>query len=143
MDLNNKKTRLWIIGGLLAAAVVAFIFIKGTAAKVVLGGAIALLLVAFGMESTNHDYDVGKLIQTGSFAASAIQRDASGNLLPESVDAFCNAEKQDYNCPDFKSQPEAQSVYQRCKTLGKNMDVYHLDGDKDGKVCEALPQAAR
>lgn len=143
MDLNNKKTRLWIIGGLIALAVVALFFVKATWAKVVIGGAIALLMIAFGMEATNHDYDMKTLIQTGSFAASAIERDASGNLLPQSVDAFCNAEKQDYNCSDFKNQPEAQQVYDRCKTLGKNMDVYHLDGDKDGTVCESLPKTAR
>jgi hypothetical protein len=63
-------------------------------------------------------------------------------LLPASVDAFCSAKDKDYNCKDFKTQPEAQQVYDRCKTLGQNMDVYHLDGDKDGIVCEALPKMA-
>ncbi len=137
---NNKKVRLWIIGGLIAVAVVALLFVKATWAKVVIGGAIVLLLTAFGLESSNKDYDVGKLIQTGSFTASQIQRDSKGNLLPSSVDAFCNAEKQDYNCADFKTQPEAQYVYDRCNALGKNMDVYHLDGNNNGIVCEALPE---
>ncbi|MEN9561127.1 MAG: hypothetical protein RIQ56_400 [Candidatus Parcubacteria bacterium] len=143
MDLKNKNTRLWIIGGLIAIAVAAFFFVKGTAAKVVLGGAIVLLLAAFGMEVSNHDYDVKKLIETGSFTASQIQRDEQGNLLSSSVDAFCNAKEKDYNCPDFKNQPEAQQVYDRCKTLGQNMDVYRLDGDSDGMVCEALPKGVR
>lgn len=143
MNLNDKTTRLWIIGGLIAVAAVLFFFVKGTTAKIIVGAVIAILLVALGMESTNHDYDMKKLVETGSFSASAIERDAGGNLLPASVDAFCNAQKQDYNCPDFKTQPEAQSVYERCKALGKNMDVYHLDGDKDGIVCEALPKMAK
>lgn len=140
---NSHKWRLWIIGGLLAVAVLVFIFIKGTWAKVIVGVVIAILLGAFGMEASKHDYDVATLVKTGSFSAAQIQRDESGNLDPVSVDAFCNAEQQDYNCSDFKTQPEAQSVYDRCKTLGKNMDVYHLDGDHDGMVCEALPKGTR
>jgi len=140
---NSHKGRLWIIGILLAVAVVAFIFIKGTWAKVILGVVIALLLGAFGMEASKHDYDMGTLMRTGSFSAAQIQRDANGNLDPTSVDAFCNAQEQDYNCSDFKTQPEAQAVYDRCKMLGKNMDVYHLDGDHDGVVCESLPKGTK
>lgn len=138
---NSHKVRLWVIGGLVALAVVAFFFVKGTLAKTVVGAMIVLLLAAFGMEATKTDYDLGKAIQTGSMAAAKIQRDDSGNLI--NVDAFCNAKDADYNCTDFKTQPEAQSVYDRCKGLGKNMDVYGLDGDKDGKVCESLPVGAR
>jgi hypothetical protein len=135
---SSKKARLWIIGILIAVAVALLFIVKGTWAKVVLGVVIAILLGAFGMEASNHDYDVQKLVETKSFSAAKIERDpATGNLM--NVDAFCNAKEADYNCADFKSQPEAQSVYDRCKGLGKNMDVYRLDGDKDGLVCEALP----
>lgn len=139
---SSKKVRLGVIGGLIIIAGILFFFVKGTWAKVVLGATIALLLGVFGMEATNHDYDVAKLAKTKSFAASKIERDpATGNLI--NVDAFCNAQQADYNCSDFKTQPEAQSVYDRCKTLGKNMDVYGLDGNKNGLVCEALPKTAK
>ncbi len=134
---SSKKARLWIIGVLIAIAIASLFFVKATWAKVAIGVVIALLVGAFGMEVSNTDYDLGKLKETGSFAASKIERDEKGNLT--NVDAFCNATKSDYNCADFKTQAEAMSVYNRCKTLGKNMDVYGLDGDKDGKVCEALP----
>lgn len=140
---SNKKVRLWVIGALIILGIIAFFFAKATWAKVVIGGAIALLMLAFGMEVKNTDYDVVQLVRTGSFAASEIQRDENGNLIQGSVDAFCTAQDIDYNCDDFKTQPEAQSVYERCKGLGKNMDVYRLDGDKDGTVCEARPQMAR
>jgi hypothetical protein len=141
---GNKKARLWVIGALIVLGGIAFFFAKTTWAKVIIGGSIGLLMVAFGMEAKNTDFDVVQLVKTGSFAASKIERDpATGNLLPGSIDAFCTAADKDYNCPDFKSQPEAQQVYSRCKTLGTNMDVYHLDGDKDGKVCESLPKMAR
>lgn len=136
---NSKKARLWIIGGLIALAVAALFFVKGTVAKGILIAAIAVLFAAFGMEATNHDYDVKKAIETHSLSAAKIERDpTTGNIV--NVDAFCNAEQRDYNCKDFKTQPEAQSVYDRCKGLGKNMDVYGLDGDKDGLVCESLPK---
>lgn len=142
--MNSHKGRLWIIGALIAIAVAALFFVKSTAAKVVLGVVIAVLAGAFGLEMKKTDYDMGTLIKTGSFTAAQIQRDpTTGNLLPASVDAFCNAQDKDYNCSDFKTQPEAQQVYDRCKTLGTNMDVYHLDGDKDGIVCEALPKTAK
>ena len=134
---QSHKARLWIIGGLLVVAIALFFFVKGTVAKVILGVVIALLLGAFGMEASKTDYDMSTLTETGSFAAAKIERDASGNLT--NVDGFCNAEQIDYNCSDFKTQPEAQSVYDRCQQLGKNMDMYRLDGDKDGNVCEALP----
>jgi hypothetical protein len=96
-----------------------------------IGAMIGLLAVGFGMEVSNKDYDVAKLIKTGSFAASQIERDENGDLKQGSIDAFCVAAEKDYNCADFKNQPEAQAVYNRCQGLGQNMDVYHLDGDKD------------
>lgn len=139
---NSKKGRLWIIGGLIVVALVAFYFIKGTTAKVILGAVIAILALAFGMEASNTDYDIGKAIETGSLAEAKIERNPSTGDITN-VDAFCSAAKSDYNCPDFKTQPEAQGVYARCKGLGKNMDVYRLDGDNDGLVCEALPKGAQ
>jgi hypothetical protein len=139
---SSKKVRLWTIGGLIVLAGVLLFFVKSTWAKVVLGGMIALLAVAFGLEAKNTDYDVAKLAKTKSFSASKIERDpATGNLI--NVDAFCNAQEADYNCADFKTRDEAQSVYNRCKTLGKNMDVYGLDGNGNGLVCEALPKTAK
>lgn len=55
------------------------------------------------------------------------------------------------NCADFKTQGEAQEKYDFCadKIAGDNdttkekvrsIDVYGLDHDKDGNVCEALPK---
>ena len=135
---NSKKARLWTIGGLIVLAGIAFYFVKGTTAKAIVGAMIALLLLAFGMEAKGNDYDMAKLIETKSFSKAKIERDpVTGNIT--NADAFCNAQDIDYNCKDLKTQKEANDLYQKCKTAGKNMDVYGLDGDKDGKVCEALP----
>jgi hypothetical protein len=135
---NSKKSRLWIIGILIAVAIAAFIFIKNTTARIVLGAVIAILVAALGLEATNTDYDLGKAIQTGSLSKAKIERDpTTGNLI--NVDKFCMAKDIDYNCIDFKTQTEAMEVYDKCKNAGKNMDAFGLDGDKDGRVCEVLP----
>ena len=42
-----------------------------------------------------------------------------------------------YNCSDFKTQAEAQYVFDLCG--GKVNDIHKLDSDKDGAVCESLP----
>src|SRR3989344_597130 len=42
-----------------------------------------------------------------------------------------------YNCSSFKTQAEAQHVFELCGN-NKN-DVHKLDSDGDGRVCESLP----
>jgi hypothetical protein len=44
------------------------------------------------------------------------------------------AAAQDLDCENFKTQAEAQAVYNQNRT-----DPHGLDRDKDGKACEALP----
>lgn len=41
-----------------------------------------------------------------------------------------------YNCNDFKTQEQAQKVYETCGNLPK--DIHHLDADGDGVACESL-----
>jgi hypothetical protein len=42
-----------------------------------------------------------------------------------------------YNCSDFRTSIEAQTVYLACGGLGN--DVHGLDDDRDGLACERLP----
>lgn len=42
-----------------------------------------------------------------------------------------------YNCTDFSTHAEAQSVYEMCG--GVSNDIHRLDQDKDGDACESLP----
>lgn len=135
---KSKNVRLSIILVLfIIAAVCFFVFEK---ARIAIIAVMITLLVALGLEVADTDYDLQTLAKTKSFQAAKIERDEKGNLT--NVDAFCKAEKIDYNCSDFKTQQEANEVYAKCQSFGKNMDVYRLDGDKDGKVCEGLPMAA-
>lgn len=47
----------------------------------------------------------------------------------------CN--KNAYNCSSFKTQTEAQNVFDTCG--GTSNDIHKLDRDGDGRVCETLP----
>ncbi|MCB1197099.1 MAG: hypothetical protein R3A45_04145 [Bdellovibrionota bacterium] len=134
---KSKKARLWTMGTLLVIAITLIFFIKNTTVKVILGGVIVALLVGLGFEAKDTDYDLGTAIQTGSLKKAKLKRNEEGNLI--NIVEFCSQDEIDYNCSDFKTQVEAMEVYNKCKDAGKNMDVYGLDRDKDGKVCESLP----
>jgi micrococcal nuclease len=48
-----------------------------------------------------------------------------------------NCSSNSYNCADFKTQTEAQKVFDIC--WGASNDVHKLDSDGDGIACEGLP----
>jgi len=48
---------------------------------------------------------------------------------------ICYCESDQYNCADFESRKEAQSIYDCC-LLKTGHDVHKLDGDNDKRVCE-------
>jgi hypothetical protein len=76
---QNKKSRLIIIIGLLIlVGVIAFFFEK---TRLWMLGIGAVLLIALGLEATNTDVDLGKLVETGSLSESMIQRDENGKAL--------------------------------------------------------------
>jgi len=130
---RSKKFRITLILLLLIAAGAVFYFWE----KARIGAAIAIiaLLAALGLEMSNNDWDLGKLAQTRSFSESKIQRDEGGNLI---MGAMCNPEDGfDYNCDDFSTQEEAQSVHDKCSKNG--LDVHGLDGNGDGVACQSLP----
>lgn len=111
--------------------------------KPILIGILALLLGAFGLEASNTDFDLGKLLGGSSLQESKVARDESGNILFDKegnmvTDAAKGKKASDYNCDDFSTQPEAQAFF--AKVGGTGNDLYRLDGDKDGTACEALPQ---
>ena len=64
---------------------------------------------------------------------SEIMQDSASND-DSTVDIVCSSNV--YNCDDFKTHLEAQSVFETCG--GTSNDVHQLDQDKDGKVCESL-----
>lgn len=131
---KNKNARFGIIIGLLViVAIIGFMFEATRAWMIGIG---VVLLIALGLEASNTDVDLGKLIETGSVEESFIQRDESGNAI---YGATC--EENVYNCGDFSTQSEAQEVYDTC-TSAENRDRHGLDRDGDGVACQALPAGA-
>lgn len=61
-----------------------------------------------------------------------------GSTLTLEPPQVCDCRKNLYNCDDFKWQYEAQACYQYCQAQGRG-DIHQLDGDHDGRACEALP----
>lgn len=127
---RSKKFRLFLIVTLIVVAgVIAYFFEK---VQWIMFAAIAVLLAALGMEVSNTDFDLQKLMETGSLQESRIERDEEGNVIMGSMcgDAV-------YNCDDFRTQGEAQEVYEYCD-FGEGNDPHRLDGDNDGVACEGL-----
>ena len=112
-----------------------------TLEKKILIGIMGLLGVGAGLEASNNDIDLGKLIETKSLSASKVLRDREGNVVSEvDVKAGTKTGKatDEYNCDDFKNQPEAQKFF--VNAGGVSGDTNRLDGNKDGTACTALPQ---
>ena len=159
---NNKKFRLGVI--IFLMIVVAVLYFRNvntenltsaegikaelggqlkpdTLEKKVLIGIMGLLGVGAGLEASNNDIDLGKLIETKSLSASKVLRDKEGNVVSaEELKAGTKTAKatDEYNCDDFKTQPLAQAFY--LKAGGVKGDTNGLDGNKDGSACTALPQ---
>lgn len=102
--------------------------------KGVIGAVIVLLVGALGLELTNTDFDLGKLLSGSSLSESKVMRDTQGNVVTDGTGKATDA----YNCSDFATQAEAQRFYDKAGGVGK--DTNRLDGDQDGVACEDLPQ---
>lgn len=134
---RSKKARLGVIVALIViAGLIAFFFEK---TRLWMFGLIALLLVGLGMEAANTDYDLGKMIETGSVQESKVLRDKEGNIVPAGTMGAKYTDE--YNCDDFTSQPESQRFFDRAG--GVSQDTNRLDGDKDGTACESLPKGKK
>ncbi len=124
--------------------------------KGVLVGLLAILAGAFGLEASNNDWDLGKIVK-GSSPSDAkilrdekgnVRRDANGNIVTRVTrdkdgnivpDGTSGAKYTDeYNCADFTTQAQAQTFFD--KAGGAGHDTNNLDGDNDGAACESLPQ---
>ena len=102
-------------------------------ARPVLMAVLALLAAAFGLESCNNDWDLGKLMSGSTPTEAKVMRDVDGNVVTTGGKAT-----DEYNCDDFKTQDAAQRFF--VKAGGPNKDVNRLDGDNDGTACQSLPK---
>ncbi len=85
-------------------------------------------------------------MKTGSFEQSRVETRKWVKII------WSECASDNLNCADFTTQSQAQAKYEYCadkisranshiwgKDKVKSLDIYWLDGDKDGMVCEALP----
>ena len=126
---KSSKMRTVVILVLMTVVVVLFFFWGKF--RIALVAIFILLLVALGLETSGNDWDLGKLLKTGSFSESKIERTVDNQWL------FDNCNEDSLNCASFKYQEDAQDIYDECIQGGR--DVHRLDGDNDGIVCEMLP----
>lgn len=125
---RSTNVRLLVLLGLLVIlAICYFVFEKF---RLWILGLIALVLVAFGMELSGTDLDLGKLAETGSVKESMITKTENGTWLIGECE-----KRENFNCDNFAYQDEAQTLFEECG--GVENDVHGLDRDKDGIVCEA------
>lgn len=95
-----------------------------------------MLLAALGLESTNTDFDLGKLLSGEGVEAAKVIRDKEGNVVP--MGTLGAKAEDEYNCEDFTTQSDAQKFYDNAGGVAK--DFNRLDGNKDGVPCESLPK---
>ncbi len=151
---NNKRVRLAVIVILMILVVVIYFrnidtgnltstdgvtgelqanYEPDTWEKKLLLGTFAILGGALGMEATETDYDLGKLIEGEGLAGSKVLRDKEGNVV---TDPALGKATDEYNCDDFSTKSEAQRFFENAG--GTSADTNRLDGDKDGEACESL-----
>lgn len=117
---------------------------KGKNGKWLKGGLVAILVVllaALGLESTNNDWDLGKIMSGESWADSKVERDDKGDVMRDKEGNIVTSggkKTDEYNCDDFETQAAAQKFFDNAG--GVSGDVNRLDGNKDGVPCESLPK---
>ena len=137
---TSKKCRMGIIGGLMLVVLLLAIFMK----KWTIAFSIIFIILAsaLALDGFEYDVDLWKLWETGSYEESRVQ-------YKKWVKVMWNCISDNLNCSDFKTQPEAQKKYDSCMVQIKennvdaknpsNLDIYGLDWNKNGIVCENLP----
>ena len=93
------------------------------------------------MQLTDYDLDLETLWNTGSIQESRVELKKGMKI----IGSECVSDT--VNCSNFATQTEAQAKYEACAAKisadndgkdAKSLDVYGLDKDKDGIVCEHL-----
>jgi hypothetical protein len=110
-----------------------------------------IILAAIGIQTFNYDLDLSTLWKTGDIQQSRVQQTKDGIKLMGDCVIPVKGDTNDLNCSNFQTQEAAQSKYDVCATQIasynsgktptqiKSLDIYGLDGNKNGIVCEALP----
>ena len=87
-------------------------------------------------ETTARERKVGLWAAGACAPAAAVTTTPIATITPASSGSY-DCSHNVYNCSSFKTQAEAQHVFELCG--GDANDIHKLDRDGDGKVCESLP----
>ena len=149
---NTKSTRIWFM---VAIAVILFVlWWMGKIKTSIAVGLGIIVLAAIGIETMNYDLDLGSILSGKSVQESRVTHTKDGLKLMGSC-ALPTKWEGDLNCANFATQSEAQAKYDQCASeiasynqdvdtaKVKSLDIYGLDGNKNGVVCEALPGAPK
>jgi hypothetical protein len=145
-ELRASKNARMIFLGILLVVLGILYFTWGKAKGILIG--LMLLAVAMSIEATDYDIDLGKLFETGNVQESRVQTLKAKDGSVARVFGTCISDN--LNCKDFATQGEAQAKYDMCGEQIKKdnpsikdlnaLDIYGLDGNKNGIVCEANPK---
>ena len=141
-----------VIWSLMLIVILLLIFWKkGTIALTVI---LVLLAIAMWVEGFDYDADLGKLWETWNYQESRVETIKSSDWNSIRLITWTCATKDfDLNCKDFATQGDAQAKYDTCANSIKEnnpqitdinkFDIYGLDGNNNGIVCESLPKTAK
>lgn len=145
---NSKWVRLVVM--LILLVVLWILYFTSTKMKWLILWLIFVLLAAIWIQVFDYDIDLGTMMRTwGNIAASRVEYKSGVKILGS--DCPIN----NLNCSDFTTQPQAQAKYEMCAAKIaqdnewksawdiKNLDIYWLDKNKNGVVCESLPWTIR
>lgn len=146
---RSKSFMIWLLIALIIIVVLLYQFggLPKRSKQILLGTGI-IAATALGLQVFDYDLDLETLWKTGDIQESRVQNVKWVRLIGECV---VTDVADDLNCANFDTQPQAQTLYEKCvtkikeynssldETAIKKLDVYGLDGDKDGIVCEHLP----
>ena len=147
---TSKAKHLWIL--FIMSITVFVLWLVGIIKTGFAIGIGILLMATIGIQVFDYDLDLGTLWKTGNIQESRMQKTQDGIKLLGSCVRSQWSTKTDLNCDNFKTQDEAQVKYETCATQiatynkgldsnkVKSLDIYGLDGNKNGIVCEALPR---
>ena len=107
---------------------------------------LVVIIWALWLHIADYDLDLWTLIKTGSVTESRVETKKWVKIIGS--ECLTN----NLNCSNFANQSAAQEKYNFCadkialdnawetNVSVRRLDIFGLDGDKDGIVCEALPK---
>jgi hypothetical protein len=138
---NTKSFRIGFLA-VLFLILLAMYFIGGKM-KGLLLVLMVVVLGAIGLQATDYDLDLETLWKSGNIQESRVEAKNGVKIIGTAC------QSNNLNCADFATQGDAQAKYETCgdkiakdnkqdRAAIRSLDIYGLDKDKDGTVCESL-----